>query len=150
MWAKSLTELKDAEEEKKGNPVRSHHFSVSIGGFEVTAMVYELDIDCLVILYGGTRPHIGAVAMGQVRPSLKDPERISATSSVFTYVGHKEDTVAKAVSEDLTRRLGRNTVVVAGIHWDGLSAEGIRTIRTACTALTDRIVAAIALSNPKP
>jgi gallate decarboxylase subunit D len=120
--------------------VRFHNFSGVKGRFEVVALVYELDIDCLVILYGGTRPHIGAVGLGQVRPSLKDPEAISATSSVFTYVGHKEDVVAKAVSEELTRRLGRNTVVVAGIHWDGLTEEDIGTIRDVCRTLTDEIV----------
>ncbi len=125
---------------KESRPVRSRTMSESRGDLEITAVVYELDTDCLVILYGGTRPHIGAVGMGQARPSLKNPEEASATSSVFTYVGHKEDMVAKAVSEDLTRRTGRNTVVVAGIHWDDLSEAGINHIRSACHALTDRIV----------
>lgn len=120
--------------------VRSRTFSEGKDGFDVVAVVYELDTDCLVILYGGTRPHIGAVGMGQVRASLKDPEQAAATSSVFTYVGHKEDMVAKIFAEDLTRRLGRNTVVVAGIHWDNLSLEAIDTIKTVCRALADKIV----------
>ena len=125
---------------KESSEVRSCTLSEKRDGFEVVAIVHELDTDCLVILYGGTRPHIGAVGMGQVRPSLKDPEEVSASSSVFTYVGHKEDMVAKAVSEELTRKLRRNTVVVAGIHWDDLSAEGINEIRSACQALTDKII----------
>ena len=85
--------------------------------------------------------------MGQVRQSLKDIEQIGATSSVFTYVGHKEDVVAKTLSEELTRRLGRNTVVVAGMHWDGLSEEGIKHIRSACQELTDRIVRKLSRSH---
>lgn len=108
--------------------------------FEVVAIVYELSDDCLIILYGGTRPHIGAIGIAQARPSLKDPKENAATSSVFTYTGHKEDMVAKALSEELTRRLGRNTVVVAGIHWDDLSLEGIEKIRSICRSITEKIV----------
>lgn len=124
----------------KEGQVRSRTFWERNGEMEIAAVVYELGSDCLVMLYGGTRPHIGAVAMGQVRPSLKDPEQLAATSSVFTYVGHKEDVVAKAVSEDLTRRTGRNTVVAAGIHWDDLSPEKIDAVRTLCRTLADRII----------
>jgi len=132
---------------KESAQVRSRTLSETRGCFEVFAVVYELGSDCLVILHGGTRPHIGAVGMGQVRPSLQDPKTVSATSSVFTYVGHKEDVVAKTSSEELTRRLGRNTVVVAGIHWEGLSEEGIRDIRSACQALTDKIVQELSCSE---
>ena len=109
--------------------------------FRITAIVYELGSDCLVILYGGTRLHIGAVGMAQVRPSLRDPQKTSATSSVFTYLGHKEDVVAKAMSEEIARRVGRNTVVTAGIHWDTLSDKDITTITVICRELTDKIVA---------
>jgi hypothetical protein len=125
---------------KEGLRIRPRTFSVKKSGFGIIAVVYEFDADCLVILYGGTRPHIGAVGMGQVRQSLKDIEQTAATSSVFTYVGHKEDVVAKLSSEELTRRLGRNTVVVAGMHWNDLSEEGIKSIRSACQTLIDRIV----------
>jgi gallate decarboxylase subunit D len=127
-------------EEKNILHVNSHIISEKQKDFEVVAIVYELSDDCLVILYGGTRPHIGAIGMAQVRPSLKDPKESAATSSVFTYTGHKEDVVAKALSEELTRRLGRNTVVVAGIHWDNLSIESIEKIRSICRVITEKIV----------
>jgi gallate decarboxylase subunit D len=125
---------------KESNLVHYHTISEKQGDLEVVAVVYELSDDCLVILYGGTRPHIGAIGMAQARPSLKDPKENAATSSVFTYTGHKEDMVAKALSEELTRRLARNTVVVAGIHWDDLSSEGIEKIRTICRLITEKIV----------
>lgn len=131
-------------------PVRSFAVSEKKDNFEVFAEVHELGSDCLVILWGGTKPHIGAVGIAQVRPSLRDPEKVAATSSVFTFVGHKEDVVAKAMSEELTRRLARNTVVVAGIHWDNLSVEGIEMIRTVCQALTEKIVQVLSRSDLKP
>jgi len=108
--------------------------------FKINAAVYELGSDCLVILWGGTKLHIGAVGMAQTRPSLRDPGKTSATSSVYTYPGHKEDTAAKTMSEEIARKVGRNTVVVAGMHWDGLSEDDISIITAMCSELTDKIV----------
>ncbi len=109
------------------------------GEIEVQAKVMLLGRDCLVTVWGGTVPHIGAVGMAQVRPSLADPQKPAATSSVFTYLGHKEDVVAKFMAEELARTLERNTVVVAGIHWDNLSEKAITTIVTVCKRLTEQI-----------
>jgi hypothetical protein len=114
--------------ETPSSVVRSFDVSESKGRFEVLANVFELGPDCLVILWGGTRPHVGAVGMAQARPSLRDPNKSAASSSVFTFVGHKEDMVAKMMCEELAKRLGRNTVVVAGIHWDNLTDAEIKII----------------------
>lgn len=108
--------------------------------FEIAAEVLEMGDDCLVAVWGGTRPHIGAVAMAQVRPSLRDATKISASSSVFTFLGHKEDMVAKMLAEELTRKLGRNTVVAAGIHWDNLSENDIRAISGLCEIIMEKIL----------
>lgn len=120
--------------------VQSFEVTAGEGKFHVLAKVFELGPDCLVILWGGTRPHVGAVGMAQVRASLRDPAQIAATSSVFTFVGHKEDLVAKMMSEELARRLGRNTVVAAGIHWDDLNDNEIKTITVLCQALKEQII----------
>jgi hypothetical protein len=82
----------------------------------------------LVAIWGGEKPHIGAVAMAQPRPSLKDPEVTSSTASVFSYVGHKEDELAKATAEILAATLETNVIVTAGIHWDNLPEEGIQRV----------------------
>ena len=84
--------------------------------------------DLLVYIWGGQAPHIGAVAMAQPRPSLADPAVTSATASVFTYLGHKEDELAKNAAEALAAALEAKVVVSAGIHWDGLGPEDIQTV----------------------
>ena len=119
--------------------VRSFDVSEAEGRFEVFAKVFEIGPDCLVILWGGTRPHIGAVGMAQVRPSLRDPNKRAASSSVFTFVGHKEDMAAKMMSEELAKRLGRNTVVSAGIHWDDLTDVEIAIITKLSQSLLEDI-----------
>ena len=120
--------------------VRSFDVSEAEGRFEVFAKVFEIGPDCLVILWGGTRPHIGAVGMAQVRPSLRDPNKSAASSSVFTFVGHKEDMAAKMLSEELAKRLGRNTVVAAGIHWDDLTDAEIKIITKLSQSILEKII----------
>ena len=72
--------------------------------------------ELMVAVYGGTKPHIGAVALAIPRPSLQDSNITSATSSVFTLVGHKDDVIAREVAEELASSLNRVVVVVAGVH----------------------------------
>ncbi|HOE16429.1 MAG TPA: hypothetical protein PLX02_13115 [Syntrophorhabdaceae bacterium] len=107
--------------------------------FEVSAHTMLVGSDILVVLTGG-RAHIGAVALAQPRPSIKDSQKISSTSSVFTYVGHKEDVVAKAMSEGLSGALNKRVVVTAGIHWDELKKTDIELIVDICRKITKRII----------
>lgn len=72
-----------------------------------------------VTLVGGDLPHIGAVAISLPRPSRKNPNRRSATTSVFTLVGHKEDELARPFAAALARALGLTSVVAAGVHIEG-------------------------------
>jgi hypothetical protein len=106
----------------------------------VHASALWLGEDALVYLWGGTRPHIGAVASATPRPSLRDPARTSATASVFTYPGHKEDAVAKATAEALAAALDAKVVVTAGIHWDHLTAAAIRIVETRCRNITEKLI----------
>jgi len=96
--------------------------------YNLEAFVKEIGQDLLVAIWGGERPHIGAVAVAQPRPSLRDQSAVSATASVFCYVGHKEDGIAKEAAERLSAVLNRNTTVTAGIHWDNIDEEGIRAV----------------------
>ncbi len=111
--------------------------------YNLDASVLRLGGDWLVAIWGGDRPHIGAVAMAQPRPSLKDPEVCSATASVFCFLGHKEDLIVKEASERLSAALKAKVVVTAGIHWDDVPREGIEKIlensRTLVSMILKRI-----------
>lgn len=96
--------------------------------FVVEAEIVRIGPDILVYVWGGERPHIGAVAAAQPRPSLADASRTSATASVLSYVGHKEDGVAKEMAEAISSRFNTNAVVTVGIHWDDLPVEGVQII----------------------
>jgi len=111
------------------------------GAYDLEASVRLIGQDLLVAIWGGEKPHIGAVAVAQPRPSLRDPNITSATaSSVFCFIGHKEDELAKAISEVLASVLNTQVVVTAGIHWDNISGEGIRKIIRNSEILVDLIM----------
>jgi gallate decarboxylase subunit D len=120
--------------------VSSFTVSVRQGRFRIVAAVHEIGPDILIAIWGGNRPHIGAIGMAQARQSLRDEEKTAATSSVFTLLGHKEDLIVKPLSEEITRRFGRNSVVLAGIHWDNLADDEIRTAEKLCQRLSVKII----------
>lgn len=115
-------------------------FRTEEGRYDLDARVQWIGNDLLVSIWGGDRPHIGAVALAQPRPSLRDPGRTSSTASVLCVVGHKEDEVVKKTSERLSSVFEARVVVTAGIHWDNLDGDGIGRVVRNIDSLTDYIV----------
>jgi gallate decarboxylase subunit D len=130
--------------------MKPNSVSVKEGRFKLEALVISLGQDLLVAVWGGTHPHIGAVALALPRPSLRDKKKTSATSSVLTLLGHKEDVTAKTVSERLASALEKNVVVTAGIHWDNLNPEEIQTIVNMTERLTRKIIEKAGFPSPQP
>ena len=118
------------------------------GAYDLTASVRWIGPDLLVAVWGGEKPHIGAVAVAQPRPSLKDPEVNSATASVICNVGHKEDELVKAASEILASVLETYVVVAAGIHWDNIDDKGIQTIIKNSRILVEMILEKCVVESP--
>jgi len=108
--------------------------------YNLSASIRLIGEDVLVAIWGGEGPHIGAVAVAQPRPSLKDPDVTSATASVICFVGHKEDELVKAAAEILAATLKTQVVVTAGIHWDNLDEKAILGIIKNSELLVDMIL----------
>jgi len=104
------------------------HVRTGSGSFDIEARLGWIGDDLLVSIYGGEKPHIGAVAAAHPRPSLKNPAVISATASVICYTAHKEDDLAKHAAEILSAILDTRVVVTAGIHWDHIEEAGIQQV----------------------
>ena len=120
------------------------------GEYDLKASARWIGPDLLVAIWGGEKPHIGAVAVAQPRPSLKNPEVTSATASVICRVGHKEDELVKAASEILASVLKTQIVVAADIHWDNLDDEGIQTIIKNSRILVEMILEKCVVEPPSP
>jgi hypothetical protein len=119
--------------------MKKFELSTSGGKYPIHSISILLGEDLLTCLWGGTKPHIGAIALALPRPSSADPTVTSSTASVLTMLGHKEDMMVKAVAELLSSRLNKNVVVTAGIHWDHLNETAIREIEDNCALLADMI-----------
>ena len=131
---------------------RAFRVKTEEGSYDLEALVQQIGRDLLVAIWGGEKPHIGAIAVAQPRPSLKDPAVTSATASVICLLGHKEDLLTKAVAETLAAALNTVVTVTAGIHWDNLTEPMIQKVIRHSQILVDRILLKIAAkphSRPK-
>lgn len=91
----------------------------------------ELTASCLaeglvLTLVGGESSHVGAVALSEPRPSHRNKDVLSSTTSVLTRLGHKEDELAKSLAARVAKALGVPVVLVAGIHLDRATDSDIR------------------------
>jgi len=98
------------------------------GRIAVSLTAVRMGADFCLALCGGDRPHIGAVAVGQPRPSLKNADETSASVSVITLLGHKEDQLAREVARRLAVKTKATVSVACGIHLDGITMDEISAV----------------------
>lgn len=120
-------------------PIRQFEALVASSRFKLEAVCVECGADLFVIVGGGERYHIGALALTIFVPSLKDSSRLTNSTYQIPVPGHKEEALAREGSLLLSRRLKRNVALSVGIHQDDLSPEGIQRYTEAFYALVDLI-----------
>ena len=94
------------------------------GRFRVEAELTRCGADLLARVTGGETPHVGAVALAQY-----EPERRSATVSVLTAYGHRDNAVAARFAKALAAAGKCNAAACAGLHVDGAGPEEIALLR---------------------
>ncbi|MCG8401701.1 MAG: hypothetical protein MJA84_08900 [Firmicutes bacterium] len=108
---------------------------------EVTMLVTQTAGGVIVQLLGGDKPHVGATVITHPRPSLAGGGKTSCNSIVIPELGHKEDELAKPLSEKIAVALNCTVVMVAGIHVDNAGSEEIQQIGQICHELVARFLA---------
>ena len=117
--------------------------SGSENGYTLQGTIIFLDNGDVIVVVTGGRDHIGAIGLSVPRPSLLDQNRLSATSSILTMLGHKEDELVKYVSEKVAAATARNVVVIAGVHYDDLPLADLAVIRELWVSLTETMIETI-------
>ena len=118
------------------------------GRLKLSARALWAGEDLVVVVSGGEKPHVGAVAAARPRPSLADAGKTSADASVIAFGGHKEDLLARGVALEIASALGTRVVVTAGAHWDGLGPDEIAEVERLAGELAGRLIALCRENKP--
>ena len=113
------------------------------GRIELRMVCISLGKDLCITLSGGDREHIGAVALSQPRASLETEGGTSATTSILTLCGHKEDLLARDIASQVAARTGAVTCVACGIHVDQIRPEELADIQEMAGELTRNLLQAL-------
>ena len=92
--------------------------TLSDGGLSIHYRLERLGGDLLLTVTGGAA-HVGCVVLATHRQSLTGSGTDSADSSVLNRSGHKDEFLLRALAERLS--------AVAGVHYDGLDQQGLRS-----------------------
>ncbi len=128
------------------------NFQVGEGQHKIDVIAVKTNNGYTVSLTGGDYSHVGAVALGVPRARLSDKTKTSATVSVLTLVGHKDDEIARPMADRLARMLKEPVVVVAGIHVGPHDAyiatkEDISKIMENCKAAIEELIQRLGVSS---
>lgn len=108
--------------------------------YRIYAQLQLIGIDIVITVFGGDMPHIGAIAIGVPRPSLKHNKQTSASTSVITITGHKEDDLAKKMANLIASSLNKKVVLTAGMHWKEVDEDILLTVKENCFNLANKII----------
>lgn len=110
------------------------------GNCSVTAQVVRCGRDVSVTVGGGERPHLGAAALAVPRSSLRDPNKVSASTSVLCVSGHKEDEFAKRAAEQIASAYNCVACVCVGVHVDRAGAGELTRLMDNLEALLQAVL----------
>lgn len=114
-------------------------FSLGTGEYLLEATAVRCGDDLTVVIGGGERQHIGAVAVGVPRPSLQNANMVSSSASVICLTAHKEDMLARSAALLLARLTEHTVTVTVGLHIDDASVEAIAVLEKNFKELLEQI-----------
>lgn len=125
-----------------------HTLSAGTGPLAVHATVQSMGADVLVAVWGGTRPHIGAVAISAPHPQAAPGQQRCTTLLQYTFPGHRDDAIARRVSERAAAVLQRTVIVSAGFHVPDITQAGIDTVLANTESLAEQIITVMREERP--
>lgn len=112
--------------------IKQKVFSAGEGKYKITLIATITEEGLVAQIFGGEKPHLGAVAISTPRPSLADPEQVSCNTIVIPLPGHKDDQIAKPVAEEIAKVWGSQVLTVVGIHVDNAGEKDIKKLIDNC------------------
>lgn len=124
----------------KDNKIIIHRYASGIDPYYIEAVVTFVGQNISVTIGGGSKYHIGAIAIAIPSDSIINPGQITVSTSVITVMGHKDDVLAKDVATKLAKHFNTTVTVTAGVHVDSADSVDIETLLTNSNLLVDKII----------
>ncbi|MCL7410283.1 MAG: hypothetical protein P1P69_01920 [Methanosarcinaceae archaeon] len=106
----------------------------NVGRTELILEQKQIGNDHVITLTGG-EGHVGAVAVG-----VFDEKNGSASASVITSPGHREEGIALENALRISEVTKTATVFIVGIHLDNITKDEIDKIIVASRQMTDKFI----------
>ncbi|MFX0025575.1 MAG: hypothetical protein ACFE8M_04110 [Candidatus Hermodarchaeota archaeon] len=94
---------------------------------------FEMGDGLILMLTGGNKPHIGAVALAL-------PYKQTSSASLLSVYGHKDGEIAKPLAENVSKVVKKTVVVIVGIHLDNATKEDIEKLINNSNSEIDRFL----------
>lgn len=129
-----------------GDGIREQINKTTVLGREIRIHVLDTGAGLNVLIEGGDKAHIGAVAVAG--PGLPVQSRMNAPEQenpVFcmAFPEHREDVVCRRWAEALSPAYEGPVVIAAGIHYDGVDKAQIGEILAALETELERVLCAL-------
>ncbi|MFA4886526.1 MAG: hypothetical protein WC601_12280 [Desulfotomaculaceae bacterium] len=112
--------------------IKQKVFSAGEGKYKITLIATITEEGLVAQIFGGEKPHLGAIALSTPRQSLADPEQVSCSTIVIPLPGHKDDQVAKPVAEEIAKAWGSQVLTVVGVHVNNAGEKDIEKLIDNC------------------
>jgi hypothetical protein len=110
------------------------------GKFKVFAEIFELGEDIIILVGGGEKPHVGSIAVAIPRESRKEKGKMSCTSSVYNFLGHKDEEIVRKLAEKICIATKRLVVCAGGVHVENASESDIEILLRNSERLGEKLV----------
>ncbi len=114
------------------NEIRS--FSAEKNKIKLNISLFIIGKDVLLILSGGTHPHIGSLTFLTETENIKNHNFPSHDGR-----RHKDGELSDRIAQKIQNSLEGSCVITSGVHFDGISWEEIQTCFDLSDALGNQI-----------
>ncbi len=109
-------------------------FKVKMADYTITAALFTIGSDYLIVLTGGDHPHIGDVTTSSSTQGIQTVKYPSHDGRF-----HKDDFLSDRIAQKLAGKVPGSLTILAGVHVDGISKSQIAVAAPMADALADQI-----------
>ena len=123
-------------------------FHAGRGRLRLRLRALFMGADLCILLDGGDRPHIGAVALMPDATEVRHADQVDQedpAALALELPGHREGDLARRMAQELGQTLGHAVTVVCGIHMDAASKADIALALTLAHELTQQLTRILTL-----